>query len=96
LGSRAPHGRPLAHIEHTELDTRLVGQKPHQAAERIDISDNLPFSHPAYGRVATHTPDGINIHREHGGLYAQFPSGVGRLDTGMTTADNDNVKLRNY
>ena len=94
LGARAPHGGPLAHVQHAELDSRLVGQEPHQPAESVDVADNLALGHAAHGRVARHSTDGIDIHREHGGLYAQFPCGMRRLDTGMTAADDDNVKFR--
>ena len=46
---------------------------------------------PAHGRVTAHTPDGVDVHREHGGLDAKFPGGMGRLDTGVSTAYDNNV-----
>ena len=90
---KAPHGGSLAHVEHAELDARLVGQEPHQATERVDVTHNLALGHPAYGRITAHTPDGIDIHREHGSLYAEFPGGMSRLDAGMTATDDDYIIL---
>ena len=52
------HGRPLAPVQHPELDAGPVGDPAHQAVERIDFAHQMALAQPADGRVAGHRPDG--------------------------------------
>ena len=47
LRTRAPHGRSLGAVEHTELQGAGIRDAPHGAAHSIYFSDNLSFSNAA-------------------------------------------------
>src|SRR5262249_15611181 len=52
LGTRTADGRTAASIQEAELDTAEVGEAPHDAAERIDLTDEMPLAEAADGRIA--------------------------------------------
>ena len=70
-----------------------VGQLAHDAAQRIDLSDQVPFRNSADRRVARHLRDKINIHGDHRGSQTEPGASSRRLATGMTGADNDDIIL---
>ena len=59
LRTRTAHGRPLAAVEHAELNAgRASATASHQAVERIDLADQMTLAEAADRRVARHRPDG--------------------------------------
>ena len=61
LGAGAVHGRPLAAIEHAELDAGGIDGPGHGAPEGVDLADDLSLAHAADGRIAAHPGDGVEI-----------------------------------
>ena len=47
LGARSPHGRPLAPVEHAELDAGRIGDPAHQPVQRVDLADQMALAEPA-------------------------------------------------
>ena len=61
LGARGPDRGALAGIENPELDTGVIGGNGHDAAQRIDLLDEMPLANAANGRVAGHLTQGVKI-----------------------------------
>ena len=59
-------GRSLACVEHAHLDQGLVCRKAHFSAHGVDLPNQVPLSRTAYGRVAGHHADAVQIHGEQG------------------------------
>ena len=93
LGPGAVHRRPLAAVEHAELDARGVDRAAHLAAERVDLADDLPLGHAADGRVAAHLADGVEVHGQERGLRAESRRGQRRLAAGMAGPDDDDIEI---
>jgi hypothetical protein len=87
------HRRPLAAVEHAELDAGRIDCPTHFAAERIDLTDDLPFGNSADRRIAAHLADGVAIHREQRGPRAEPRRRQRRLHTGVPGADHHNVEI---
>ena len=54
LGARAAHRRPLAAVQHAELDAGPVDRPPHDAVERVDLAHQMAFRETPDRRVARH------------------------------------------
>jgi len=52
LASRAVDGWAFGSIKHAKLYSRRVGGQPHQAAQRVDLTNHLALSYAPYGRIA--------------------------------------------
>ena len=52
LLARAAHGRPLASVQDTELDTSRIRDAAHEPVQRIDLADEVALADAANGRVA--------------------------------------------
>ena len=59
LSARRPHGGATAAIEQLELNARRVNRAPHQATERIDLANQMPFRRPTDRGVTWHMRDGL-------------------------------------
>ena len=57
LRARRPHRRPAAAVEQLELDAGRVDRPPHQAAERVDLANQMPLRRAADRRIARHVRD---------------------------------------
>ena len=57
LRARRPDGRAAASVQNLELDAGRVDRQAHQAAERVDLADEVPLGRPADRRVARHVRD---------------------------------------
>jgi phosphoribosylamine---glycine ligase len=73
------------------LDPNGVGDLAHDAAERVDLSDQVPLGNSADGRVARHLGDEVEIHRDHGGAEAHPCASPGRFASRVSGADDDGV-----
>ena len=92
LRARAAHRRPLAAVEHAELDAAAVGDAAHQAVERIDLAHQMALAEAADRRIARHRADGGEAMRHQRGAGAHA-RGRGRgLAARMPAAHDDHVK----
>ena len=55
------HRRPLAAIEHAELDSRHVGDAAHEPVERIHLAHERALGEAADGGIARHRADGFAL-----------------------------------
>ena len=92
LRPRRVHRRPLRRIQHLEHDATGVGAFPHDATERIDLTHDLPLRHATDGRIATHLPDGIGIHREQARFQPEPRRRHGRLGPRMARTNHNDIE----
>ncbi len=88
-----PDGGPAASIQQAELDTNGVGNLAHDAAEGVDLADEMAFGYAADSGITGHLGDQVKVHGDHGGFEAHARAGAGSFATGMTRADHDDVVL---
>ncbi len=93
LGARAPDGGATRGVEEAELDADGVGDFAHDAAERVDLADEVALGYAADGRVAAHLGDEVEVHGDERGLQAHARRGHGGLAAGVTGADYNDVVL---
>ena len=94
LRARSLDGRTLGAIEDLELDAGAIGRLAHQAAERVDLLDEVSLGQTADGGVARHPADGVAQHRDHGHAGAAARADARRFSAGVAAADDDDVELR--
>ena len=92
LCPRRPHGGAAAAIEQLELNPGRVDRAAHEAAERIDLADQVTLRGPADGRVARHVRDGVLRQRAEPHVRAQARRGVRRLAPRVPRTDDDHVE----
>ena len=63
LRARRPHRRAAAAVEQLELNAGRVDRQAHQAAERVDLADEVALRRPADRRIARHQRDGLGRQR---------------------------------
>ncbi len=93
LGAGAPDGGAAGGIEQAELDAGLVGDLSHDAAEGVDLADEVSFGDAADGGVAGHLGDEVGIEGEECGAQAHAGGGDGGLAAGMAGSDNGYVEV---
>ena len=71
-----------------------VGAPAHDAAQGVDLADDLPLGDAADGRVAAHLPDGVGVHGEQDGLEAYACRGQGRFGARVAGADDGDVVIK--
>ena len=93
LGSRGPHRRPAASVQHLELDAGPVDDPAHRAAERIDLAHQLALGQAADRGIAGHLGDGVEIAGQQHGIAAH-PGGRERgFAARVARADDENVTV---
>ena len=93
LRPRAVHGRPLAAVEHAEVDGGGVDGAAHESAQGVDLADQLPLGQAADGWIAAHLGDGVEVAREQCGPRAVACCRRGRLRARMAAADHQDVEI---
>src|SRR5271170_1178736 len=91
LGAARADGGALARVQKAKLNTGLVGGEAHLAAERIYLAHQVALANPAYGRVAGHLADMVEVEREHQGARAHSSGGERSFHSGMAGADYNDV-----
>ena len=91
LGTGGAHGGAFGCVQGAELDARVVGGAGHQAAERVDLLDQMPLADAADGRVAAHLTQGVDVLRHQQGAQTHAGRGQRRLGARVAAADDDDV-----
>ena len=91
LGARGAHRGSLAGIEDAELDPRPVGGPRHQAAERVDLLDQVPLADAADGGVAAHLAQRLDVVGQQQRARADARGGERGLGSGVPATDHDDV-----
>src|SRR5690606_14014338 len=94
LRARRPHGRPLAAVQHSELERGEVRCATHDSTKGIHLAHHRALGNAADCGVAVHLADGL----ERRGYQRHRAPGSGgrngRLRAGMACADyNDVIRL---
>ena len=64
LRARGPYCRTLAGIEGAELDAGSIRGARHDAAQRIDLADQVALADAADGRIAAHLTERLDALRQ--------------------------------
>ena len=91
LGTGATDRRPLAAIEHPELDAAAIGRERHDAVESVDLANQMALAQPADRRVARHDPDEVRLVRDQSRARAVTRRSRGGLGAGMAATDDDDI-----
>jgi hypothetical protein len=93
LSPRCPYSWPLARIQCAELNTRGVSCPRHDATQGIYFPYQVTFPNPPYGGIAAHLAYGFNVMRQQQGVRPTARGRKGSLGAGMTSTDNDDIKM---
>ena len=93
LGTRTLYGGTLAAIEEAELNPRLIRRARHQTIEGVNLANEVPLAEPTNCGVAGHFADGREALCDERRRGAATGRGGGRFRSGMSPADDDDVKL---
>src|ERR1700757_1969799 len=94
LRARPAYRGPLATVEHAELDAGEIGDPPHKAVERVDLTDEMALAQAPDRRIARHRTDGREAMGDERDLGPHARGGRGRLATGMAAPHDDDGVLR--
>ncbi len=90
--ARAWRGRQaLAGIERAELDAGGIGGARHDAAQGIDLADQMALADATDGGIAAHRTDGLDALREQQRACATARRSQRRFHAGMPAAHHDHV-----
>jgi hypothetical protein len=92
LRARRPDGRPAAAVQDLELDAGRVNRQAHQAAECVDLSDEMALGRPADRRIAGHVRDGFPGERAESHAQPQPRRRPCRFAPGVSRPDHDDVE----
>jgi hypothetical protein len=92
LSARRPDCRSAASIEQFELNAGGVDRAAHQAAERIDLSNEMTLGGAADGGIARHVGHGICGERAESDVRAKTRGGKGCLTACVAGADDNHIE----
>jgi hypothetical protein len=92
LCPRGLNGRSARAIQQTKLNAGAIDDASHNAAERIDLSNEMPFRDSTNRGVTRHLTDEIEIQCDQSGLSAETSRGRRGLATSMAGANHDYIE----
>ena len=92
LGAGSPHRGALAAVQGAELDAGVIGAARHDAAECVDLADQVALADAADRRVAAHLPERVDAVGEQQRAGAPAGGRQGGFGAGMAAADDDHVE----
>ena len=92
LHARRAHRGTLARVQRARLDRRGIGRARHDAAQRVDLFDEVALADAADGRVAAHLAQRLDGLREQQRARTHAGGRERRLGAGVPAADHDYVK----
>jgi hypothetical protein len=93
LCARRPHRRAPAAVQQFELNARRVDGEAHQAPERVNLTDEMPFCGAANRGIAGHLRDGVLRERANADAAAHLRRGPRRFHPGMAGADYKDIEI---
>ena len=91
LSTQSLYGRSFSRIEHTVLNTCLIGIYAHFTAQSVDFAHKMAFGRSADGRITRHHGNIIHIKRREQRLASHTRTGKRRFHTGMTGAYDNHI-----
>ena len=82
-----------APVEHLDLEGMGIGRPPHEAAQSVDFPDDDALRAASDMRIAGGVADHRDVHRQKKGLGPDRTGGPGRLDSGVSPADDDDIVI---
>ena len=92
LRPRRPDGGASTSIQELELNSRRVDCLAHQAAERIDLANEVSLGRAADGGIARHVRNRIGRERAQANVTTQSRCRVRRLDARVASTDNHHIE----
>src|SRR5437870_3291167 len=89
LRARGPHGGASRPVQHLELDAGAVRHPRHDAAENVDLPDQMSLRESADRGVAGHLRDGVEAHGDECYLDAHGRRDAGGFASCVSGADDD-------
>ena len=74
------------------MDAGAVRGLSHRAAEGVDLADEVTLADAADRRIAAHLPERLDALGEEQSARSGAGRGKGRLGTGVTAPDDDDVE----
>src|SRR5688572_7925705 len=93
LCSRRPDCRPLASIEHPELNHGEVGSTPHDSTECIDFADDGSLRDASDRRIARHLSNRLERARDQPDTSSETSSSNGCFGAGVASADDYDIEF---
>jgi hypothetical protein len=93
LGARTPHCRAARGVQQSKLNADSIGNFAHDAAQSVDLADQMSLGHAAHGWIAAHLRNQVEVHGDDGGLEAHARRGHGRFASSVSCADYNHVVL---
>lgn len=93
LGSRSPHGRALAAIEHSELERREIGGATHDPTEGVDFADHRTLRDASDSRVARHLTDALERTRYEANAGTETRGCYRRFGPSMACTDDEDIEI---
>jgi len=93
LGAGAPDGGAAGGVEQAELDAAGVGDLAHDAAEGVDLADQMALGDAADGWVAGHLGDEVEVEREERCAQTHARGGGGGFAACVAGADDKDVEM---
>ena len=78
-------------MQHAELDAGFVGDEAHQAAEGVDLADDLALAEAADGGVAGHAAEGGAVVGDEDRARTKIRRRPGGFRAGVSAADDQDV-----
>jgi hypothetical protein len=85
------HRRPLAAVQHAELDAGAVDRAAHDPVERVDLAHQMALGEPPDRRVARHLANRHPVVRQQRRASAKPRRRRRRLAPGMPPADHHDI-----
>jgi hypothetical protein len=93
LSSGGLNRRPSGSVQEPELNASPVNDFSHDAAESVNLPNNVPFCYPANRRVAGHLTYKIQIDRNKRSLCTQPRGRRCRLAPRVPGSNHDHIKM---
>ena len=92
LRASSPHSVTFAGIQDAEMDAALVGRHSHRAAQRINLFNQMALAYPAYGRVAGHLSERLDIMGNQQSLATRTRAGQRGLSSSMAATHHNHIE----
>ncbi len=86
------NGAPPAPVEEAKLKACFIGQKAHQASQRVDLPDKVALGQASDGRIAGHLGNCLEVDGDQAGFEAHGADRGGGLAAGMAGPDHDDIE----
>src|SRR5690625_2273515 len=73
------------------MDGSAISYAAHNAAQSIDLFDQMSYWHAADGWVTAHVPDGIDVHGQQQRTHTHARSCVRSLASGVATTNDNEI-----